>query len=563
MVDVVFIFSISDPEQYPNNSFYKIMMSITFNLDIPLDNSLLPLQIEKGDIVFVLGANGSGKSSLMHYFAKKYQGRSRWISAHRQTWMSTNALEITPKDKLDTEVGIRNHTAQDKSRYSDRYGGSRPQMTLFEIIHAVNSRARKITDFVDADDPEGVTISKKEKSPITVINELLKQSNFSIQINIGDNDSLMASRDGGKSNYGAEKLSDAERNSLLIAGDVLTAKEGNLLLIDEPEKHMHRSIIAPLLGQLFQLRSDCSFVVSTHDHNLPLEIPGARTLLVRSCTFAGNNVNSWDVDFLPGEAQIDDSLRQDLLGARRKILFVEGEDTSLDKKLYSRIFRNASVIPKGNCHQVKKAVRGAEAGEDFHWLKAFGIIDGDGNLEDQLEGNLNQRVFTLPYYSVEAIYFHPKIIRRIAETQTNNLAGLGTETLFERAIKAGLNSIEQHTERLIKKAAMKLVHKQILAQIPNDNILLDSEEVTLKTEARLISDRLKSELVNALEYGEWETILKICPLKESQAIDQISKTLKYPDHETYFSAVLKRLEEDDDLLITIRGLFGDLYDQLQ
>jgi len=165
---------------------------------------------------------------------------------------------------------------------------------------------------------------------------------------------------------------------LLIAGNVLTAPPGTLLIIDEPERHLHRSIISPLLSQLFQHRSDCAFVVSTHDHNLPLEFPDARTLLLRSCTFNGQTVQSWKADELPSDSSNDDSLKRDLLGARRRILFVEGSESSLDKTIYALIFPAVSVIPKGSCHEVERAVGSVRAGETFHWLRAFGIVDGDG-----------------------------------------------------------------------------------------------------------------------------------------------------------------------------------------
>ena len=50
----------------------------------------------------------------------------------------------------------------------------------------------------------------------------------------------------------------------IIAAEVLTAKPDTLVLLDEPERHLHRSIISPLLNSLISKRRDCSFIVSTH-----------------------------------------------------------------------------------------------------------------------------------------------------------------------------------------------------------------------------------------------------------------------------------------------------------
>ena len=264
---------------------------------------------------------------------------------------------------------------------------------------------------------------------------------------------------------------DGERNALLIAGNVLTAPSGTLLIIDEPERHLHRSIISPLLSQLFERRSDCGFVISTHDHDLPLEIPGARILLLRSCHFNGQNVESWDADELPADVPIDDLLKRDLLGGRRNILFVEGTESSLDKLLYSLIFPMVSVVPKGSCHDVERAVSGVRAGEGFHWLRAFGITDGDGYAPDQMEKKRARGVYALPFYSVEAIYFHPTIIERIAKRMAS-IRGDDSSAVIEKALAVGVASITDHTERLSGKVAKKAVRKLITEQIPNDDILL-------------------------------------------------------------------------------------------
>ena len=204
----------------------------------------------------------------------------------------------------------------------------------------------------------------KKDPPIKIVNELLRLSNIPVTIAIQENAQVVASKNG-SAPYSIAELSDGERNAILIAANVLTAKEGTLLLIDEPERHLHRSIISPLLTLLFAKRPDCAFVVSTHDVMLPLDNPSARTLLIRGCTYDGSTVTAWDADVVAPGSGIDDDLKRDILGARRKILFVEGTESSLDKPIYSLIFPEISVIAKGSCRDVERAVlsiRDAEIG---------------------------------------------------------------------------------------------------------------------------------------------------------------------------------------------------------
>ena len=382
-------------------------------------------------------------------------------------------------------------------------------MTIYELIDAENIRARRIAALVDGGDLSAAADAAKKEAPITVINELLRHSNIPITISIHENERVMASK-GEEPAYSAAELSDGERNALLIAGSVLTAPPGTLLIIDEPERHLHRSIILPLLSQLFEKRSDCGFVVSTHDHDLPLEIRGARALLLRSCSFNGQVVQAWDADELPADATIDECPKRDLLGARRKILFVEGTESSLDKPLYSLIFPMASVIPKGSCHDVERAVVGGRAGECFHWLRAFGIIDGDGYAPDEILTRRERGIYAVPFYSVEAIYFHPRIIGWIAARQAN-VSGGNASDLTMSALKRGVAAIGDHTERLSRKVVKKSVRKRIIEEIPNDDDLLTGQSIALKNPAKEVLAERARELDVAVENCDWEAILTKCP----------------------------------------------------
>ena len=189
----------------------------------------------------------------LFHFPQRCGGNARKISAHRQTWMNTDALDMTPTSKLQIERSIRNRDRQMESRYRDEYAAQRASMTIYELIDAENGRARGIAALVDAGDMEGAAKAAKKEAPITIINELLLQSNIPVTISIQENERVTARKNGGPE-YSAAELSDGERNALLIAGNVLTVPAGTLLLIDEPERHLHRSIISPLLNQLFERR---------------------------------------------------------------------------------------------------------------------------------------------------------------------------------------------------------------------------------------------------------------------------------------------------------------------
>ncbi|AQS86114.1 MAG: AAA family ATPase [Acetobacter aceti] len=526
-----------------------------FNLSFPcLNAAVANIQLNTGELIFVLGANGTGKSSLMQRFVNQNPENVRKISAHRQTWMNNDALELTPATKLQIEMSIKNEDRQTRARYRDIYAAQRASMTVYELVNAENIRARSIAAAVDANDSEGVNEAKKIEAPIAIINELLRQSNIPIKISIHANERLMASKDGGPE-YSAAELSDGERNALMIASDVLTAPPGTLLIIDEPERHLHRSIIAPLLSLLFERRSDCGFAVSTHDLDLPLELPRARTLLIRACDFQGQHAWQWEADELPADAPIDDILKRDLLGARRKVLFVEGTESSLDKPLYSLIFPMVSVIPKGSCREVENAVAGGRSAENFHWLQAFGIADGDGYDQDQIEAKRLRGVYVLPFYSVEAIYFHPEVIKKIAIRHTDAVGG-DAAAIAEKAILRGIEGIALHTERLSKNIAKKALRKLIMDQIPNDDDLLDGQEVAVTNNGPHIHATKKAKLDRAVVAKDWITILTQCSVRECKALDNIVATLGLRTIAEYEKAVRHLLTVDNDALAFVRGLFG-------
>ncbi len=259
-----------------------------FELKVPSGDGNVEHTLETGEILFVLGANGSGKSGLISLLFNAHNQFAKRISAHRQTWFTSNTLDLTPRGRENLESNIRSQDQQEYSRWRQEYAAERAGAAIYYLIDADTMLARTIADLVRDGEIAAAQDKVKSPSPIQAVNELLQLSNLPIKISVEKRQKVVASRNGSAA-YSVAELSDGERNAFLLAADILTAETGSLLLIDEPERHLHRSIISPLLSLLFEKRKDCAFVVSTHEVMLPVDNPVAQTLLVRSCEYENSH----------------------------------------------------------------------------------------------------------------------------------------------------------------------------------------------------------------------------------------------------------------------------------
>lgn len=90
---------------------------MAFELSIPrTEAEPLSISMDIGDYLFIIGANGTGKSSLIHLFYQSQHNVAQRISAHRQTWFNSNALTLSANDKRNTEQNIHSVDNDAQSR---------------------------------------------------------------------------------------------------------------------------------------------------------------------------------------------------------------------------------------------------------------------------------------------------------------------------------------------------------------------------------------------------------------------------------------------------------------
>src|SRR5262245_29980852 len=144
---------------------------MTFNFDIPIiGGTQLQMSLDVGQILFLLGANGTGKSGLMHRLFTKAASDAHWISAHRPNWFPRGAISLSGEQRRQTGLNISGTDLQAESRWTDHYAAQRVGIAVYDLIDAENVRARRIADAADMQDFELVKVLTKVDAPIKVIN---------------------------------------------------------------------------------------------------------------------------------------------------------------------------------------------------------------------------------------------------------------------------------------------------------------------------------------------------------------------------------------------------------
>ncbi|MFB9865530.1 DUF4435 domain-containing protein [Rufibacter immobilis] len=532
------------------------MTTSKYSFTIPTSNNgTLNIPLTEGKALFVLGANGVGKSTLMHTLFQQNVNHTKRILAHRQTWFSNNSMNMTASQKKDRERDMKSSDQQIYSRWKDDYSSYRSSISIFDLINSENIRARNIANAVDRDDISLAKGLSNAQAPLQAINELLAISNIPITITLGKDEQLFASKNG-SSLYSIAELSDGERNALLICADVLTTEPNQLIILDEPERHLHRSIISPLLSSLFLKRKDCVFVISTHDVFLSIDHSEASVLLLRSSQWNGKNIKDWEADLISESDKIPAEVKKEILGSKRSILFVEGESQSLDRQIYQLLFPSVSVIPQGSCIQVEKAVEGIKGTENLHWINAYGLIDADDRTEEQLQALIERGIVALSCYSVESLYYNLEIVKRVAN-RYSELTGSDANELYLAATSDIINSIIPHKERLCSRLCEKQVRNSVMSLLPKHKDIDKRGEYEYKINLKEIIEKEEAVFDKIIEENNLNGLISRYPVRETPALTKIATGLGLT-REKYESAVRKLIIDDSDTKQYLKNLLNPL-----
>lgn len=386
---------------------------MTFHFSIPTATAELNITVNHGSSIVIVGANGGGKTRLAVHIEKTLQLGAHRISAHRALALNPAVAKISERMALS---GLRTGYVENENvaHRADHRWRSNMAVSLLNdydfLVQALfanqSNKSLETHQKVRAGDRGSADPTKFERLQ-AIWSRLLPH-----RLLIISGDDIRVSTPGINVNYPAADMSDGERAIFYLVGQTLVAADNSLLVIDEPELHIHRSIMSKLWDELEAARPDCAFVFITHD----LEFAASRVaqkFVIRDY----KPIPCWAIEAVPEETGFDENLATLILGSRRPILFVEGQQNSLDAAIYRCCFPEWTVIPRGSCENVIHAVVTMRNNQSLTRVTCSGIVDADDYDAGDSAYLNNLGVQILSVSEIENVILLPSVSQAISENE--------------------------------------------------------------------------------------------------------------------------------------------------
>ncbi len=372
------------------------------------------LPIKKGEItdkkisgvvnMVVVGANGAGKSRFGKEIEKRYGENTFRISALK-TVMPVEELGEIKENSISGEY--------------NKYFGENKNVTVrteFEQLFALLIR-EEMQNLIDYKNALSRGEEAKLKSSTLDKTQIMWEKIFPHHKIVRSNGRLEIVSDASQNNYNAMQMSHGEKIVLYLIAASLIAKPNSIIIVDEPEMHLHPSMTSSLWNDIESQRPDCCFIYLTHDLNFAVSRSGKR-IWVKSYDA---ETNSFDYEFIENSDSLPEEIFLELLGGRKPVLFVEGDSiSSIDNRLYPLVFTDYTVKPLGGCSKVIEVTRAFSEMKNFHMLESRGIVDRDRRTSHEVEYLRSKNIYVPNVAEVENLMMIEPVVRSVARCTGNN-----------------------------------------------------------------------------------------------------------------------------------------------
>ena len=514
---------------------------MTFSFSVPTPTGAAQISVAAGSSVVFVGANGGGKTRLAVFVEEALGLSAHRISAHRALTLKPEIAKVSERIALSgLRTGYASLDATEGNRLGSRWKNNMAVSLLNDFDFLIQALfADQANKSLETHKQARVGKLNAQATKFERLTEIWERLLPHRKLDVTGDD-ILVSVDGSDVKYKSSDMSDGERAIFYMIGQTLAAADNSVLVVDEPELHVHRSIMSKLWDELEGARPDCGFVFITHD----LEFAAARTaqkFVIRDYS----PTPSWVMESVPEGSGFDEEIATLILGSRRPILFVEGDENSIDKAIYRCCYAEWTVIPRGSCEEVIHSVVTMRRNQAFTRITCSGIVDADDYAAEDVEYFRKLGVATLSVSEIENLVLLPAVSRAIAESE--GFVGVELETRLadlQRDILATLNSeaaIDAVVTRYCRRRIDRLLKKIDLSSATNvTEIISEYQRHTLSLDISCIASEARARIQTALDTDNLSLLLANYDNKGLLALAaKHLKTSRLTDFEGWLTRVLR------------------------
>lgn len=477
-----------------------------FTFQIPTGQGPTTVTLEPGTGVIFVGANGAGKTRLAVQIERSLGGDAHRIGAHR-------ALTLNPEvPKISEEAALRGlrfgHqdkrfelTHRENVRWKERAAVHllNDFDFLVQALFAEQSNRALKTHTAARSGSLDMVIPTKLEQLKSIWERLLPMRTLLLS-----GDQIDVEVDGAV--YSAADMSDGERAVFYMLGQSLMAPANAVLVIDEPELHIHPSILGKLWDEVQASRADCSFVFITHDLNFAAHRLGKKFVIK---SYRQGPI--WEVQQVPEETGFDETTVTLILGSRRPVLFVEGSGNSLDSAVYRACFSDWTVIPRGSCEEVIHSVVTMRRNATLTRVTCAGLVDADDYTADEAAAMATHGVGVLPVSEIESLVLLPNVASVIAKSEGFHGDALDSRmaALYDDLVLAASGAIEKTVMQQCRRRIDRTLKRIDLSSATTpDQLASEYQTLTQAVDVDALAQATKSKLETALHAKDVPALLK-------------------------------------------------------
>lgn len=469
------------------------------------------LTVDIGQLVIV-GANGAGKTRFGSDIEKRYLGQTHRISAQKSLSFPN---EVSPKSKERAEKEFfyggyyepRHEQLHVQQKPGNRWGGNLNTFLLNDydkllvLLHteeyedSLNFKEGRISK-------PHTKLDRVQKLWETVLphRKILKRAGVIETYPTGNE----------AAKYNASEMSDGERVLFYLAGEVICAPQNSIIIIDEPEMHIHSSLIKTFFDLLEAERPDCPFIYLTHNIDFAFTRQNALKIWAKAYE---NNI--WDYEILDENLPIPEQLYLDVLGSRKPIIFLEGDSSSIDYELYEQVYGDKTLKPVGSCDKVVQVVKAFRDQQGFHHIESFGIIDRDRRQHADLIALNRNGIWVLDVAEAENLLLIEPIVKEVARHMGRDVNDVfrqvqhNTITFFANQID---NQILLHYKENLRRKYLSL------SNFTSTNIasaLTEIDSTFAAIDKQAIYNQIDTDFRDILTRQDYDSILRVFNLKNA------------------------------------------------